>query len=56
MSFIDEIGREKVGALCTDNASNMRLARSIVMGREGYKHIVEYRYVSHPSKLQLLRT
>lgn len=40
MSFIKEISKEKAGAFCTDNASNLRLARSIAAATEGYKHIV----------------
>ena len=48
MWFIDKLGREKFGALCTDqcldNAMNMRLAKSIVIAMEDVTHILKARY------------
>lgn len=44
--WITEIGVDKVGALVTDNAAAMRLARQLVTGTEGFEHILEMRHVS----------
>ena len=42
---MDKVGRKKVVALVTDNASNMVLARSLLTSEKGYIHILEFRYV-----------
>ncbi len=39
----DEVGKDKVAALCTDNASNMKKARAMLVQLAGYEHIIELR-------------
>ena len=41
--FVDEAGREKVSCVVTDNASNMRAARDILVSMDGYGHIIVLR-------------
>lgn len=48
---IDRVGRENVAALVTDNASNMRKARQLLVAMAGYTHIIELRCVLHPCRL-----
>ena len=38
--YIDEAGRSNVAALVTDNASNMRAARELVVSDPEYRHII----------------
>jgi hypothetical protein len=42
-TWIRRIGPERVGALCTDNAAAMRLAREQTVQRADLTHIVELR-------------
>ena len=37
--------RDKLAMLVTDNAANMVLARRLVIGSDGFKHIMEMRWV-----------
>jgi hypothetical protein len=37
--------RDKLAMLVTDNAANMVLARRLVIGSDGFKHILEMRWV-----------
>ena len=43
MKGIKRIGARKIGALVTDNAANMVLARKIVTETEGFQHILQLR-------------
>lgn len=43
-TWIDEVGREKIGNLVTDQASAMRCAREEVVATEGYTHILQMRW------------
>lgn len=49
--IIDEIGASKVLALCTDNASAMKLAWKILDAKYSQSKILFYGYVSHILKL-----
>ncbi len=40
---IDEVGRDKVAALVTDNAAACKAARQLVVQSKGYKHIISIR-------------
>ena len=51
---IDEVGANKVMAVVTDNAANMKSAWGIITDTDGYKHIHCYGCVAHG--LQLLAT
>ncbi len=53
---IDQVGRDKVAMLVTDNAGdpgNMQKARSLVVASEGYKHIIELRCYRQYSRIYL---
>ena len=45
--WITMLGPEKVGALCTNDAGNLKAVRSLVVSTEGFTHIAEYRYFLH---------
>ncbi len=42
---IDIVGKEHFIALVTDNGSNMRAARRLLLAKPGYGHIIELRYM-----------
>jgi hypothetical protein len=42
---IDGVGKEHFVALVTDNGSNMRAARRLLLQEPGYGHIIELRCV-----------
>lgn len=46
--WINQTGKDKVGAICTDDAANMRKARYLLTHDteefQGFPHILEYRY------------
>ena len=43
VGWIHEIGAQRVGFLCTDNAANMQAARRQTVQTYGLTHIVEIR-------------
>lgn len=47
--YLDIVGPQRVAALVSDQASNMRAARAIVTSRDGYKHILSIRYANDHS-------
>lgn len=51
VKWIQAIGRERVAALCTDNAANMVLMRNLVVKTPSLTHIVEYRCMMHSFSL-----
>ena len=44
-NILIEIGSEKFGAICSDNASNVKLARSIIAQK--YPNIIDVRCIAH---------
>lgn len=50
---INLVGAERVSAICTDNASNMTSARSILCSMPGFEHILQIRCWMHALALVL---
>lgn len=42
-NFVDRCGKDRVAAIITDNAANMRVAREQLIKLVGYMHILEIR-------------
>lgn len=47
MEWIKDIGPRRVGAICTDNAANMKKARQIVVDTPEFHHIQQYPCMMH---------
>lgn len=43
--ILNKVGPEKFSAICSDNASNVKLARSIIVKK--YPNIIDMRCISH---------
>ena len=43
--YVDMVGAEAVIAITTDNAANLKAARTKLVSRPGYKHIITGRCV-----------